>query len=370
MFMKYLEMDLKSLPINMKGMKRVEDRYYCNYSNEKSKKINDMKEALFSISHMVIKDKAMVEVLKNANKVSNTDITTLIFGETGVGKEGIAKYIHYNSSRKDEAFITINCGAIPENLIESELFGYETGAFTGANKGGKVGLFQLAHGGTIFLDEVGELPLNTQVKLLRVIQEKQFEKVGGVTSISVDIRIIAATNKDLKKLIDMKMFREDLYYRLSVFPIIIPPLRERKEDIKALINYFSEDINTKYNSNRSFSEEALECLYNYPWPGNVRELRNIIESQIIISESDIIHKDSLPHEFIDVTMEQDYILSINNYSIKGYSLKEIMKKIEMEIINDALERYGSIGTVAKVLQIDPSTLMRKRKKYCKEDNVK
>lgn len=346
-------------------MDNNEVTFYNDSSMEYDKELQIMKENLFNISGMSIESNSMMGVLRNSSKISKTDITALILGETGVGKEGIAKYIHYNSKRKDNAFITINCGAIPENLIESELFGYEPGAFTGANKGGKIGLFQLADGGTIFLDEVGELPLTTQVKLLRVLQEKQIEKVGGVESISVDIRIIAATNKDLKKLIDMKLFREDLYYRLSVFPIVIPPLRERKEDIKLLIDYFTNEINEKYNTKCNFSENALECLYNYEWPGNVRELKNIVERQIIMNESNIIYKRNLDQEIKNTKIEQDYMLSMNNYSIKGYSLKEIIDKIEIEIIEDALERYGNVRTAAKALQIDPSTLIRKKQKYFK-----
>ncbi|WP_051540147.1 sigma-54 interaction domain-containing protein [Clostridium ihumii] len=346
-------------------MDNNEVTFYNDSSMEYDKELQVMKKNLFNISGMSIESNSMMDVLKNSSKISKTDITALILGETGVGKEGIAKYIHYNSKRKDNAFITINCGAIPENLIESELFGYEPGAFTGANKGGKIGLFQLADGGTIFLDEVGELPLTTQVKLLRVLQEKQIEKVGGVESISVDIRIIAATNKDLKKLIDMKLFREDLYYRLSVFPIVIPPLRERKEDIKLLIDFFTNEINEKYNTKCNFSENALECLYNYEWPGNVRELKNIVERQIIMNESNIIYKRNLDQEIKNTKIEQDYMLSMNNYSIKGYSLKEIIDKIEIEIIEDALERYGNVRTAAKALQIDPSTLIRKKQKYFK-----
>ncbi|MGG7163163.1 sigma-54 interaction domain-containing protein [Clostridium ihumii] len=346
-------------------MDNNEVTFYNDSSMEYDKELQVMKRNLFNISGMSIESNSMMDVLRNSTKISKTDITALILGETGVGKEGIAKYIHYNSKRKDNAFITINCGAIPENLIESELFGYEPGAFTGANKGGKIGLFQLADGGTIFLDEVGELPLTTQVKLLRVLQEKQIEKVGGVESISVDIRIIAATNKDLKKLIDMKLFREDLYYRLSVFPIVIPPLRERKEDIKLLIDYFTNEINEKYNTKCNFSENALECLYNYEWPGNVRELKNIVERQIIMNESNIIYKRNLDQEIKNTKIEQDYMLSMNNYSIKGYSLKEIIDKIEIEIIEDALERYGNVRTAAKALQIDPSTLIRKKQKYFK-----
>ena len=339
--------------------------YNYEASNKDLQQIKSMRDKLFSISHMMIEDRNMIEILKLATKVSRVDTTVLILGETGVGKEGIAKYIHYNSFRKEEPFIIINCGAIPENLIESELFGYEGGAFTGANKGGKVGLFQLAHKGTIFLDEVGELPLEVQVKLLRVLQEQHIEKVGSMKSIEVDVRVLAATNRDLKELIQKKQFREDLYYRLSVFPIEIPPLRERKGDIIPLINYFTNTINEKYNFNCSFSEEAIDCLYSYEWKGNVRELRNVIERNIIINDKKLIGKKDLPPYISALEKQQEFILSINNFSIKGYSLKDIIQKIEREIIEDALARYGNVRMAAKALDIDPSTLIRKRNRNSK-----
>lgn len=327
--------------------------------------MESIKNKLFNISHMIVEDKGMVQVLKMATKVAKVDTTVLILGETGVGKEGIAKYIHYSSDRHNNPFITVNCGAIPENLIESELFGYEGGAFTGANKCGKVGLFQLAHGGTIFLDEVGELPLEVQVKLLRVLQEHQIEKVGSAKSIDVDVRVLAATNRNLKELIDKRQFREDLYYRLSVFPIEIPPLRERKSDIIPLINYFTEDINKKYNFNCSFSQEALDYLYSYEWKGNIRELRNVVERNIVMKDSGLIEKDDLPDYITCCEKEQEFIFGINNFSIKGYSLKDIIQKIEGEIIEDALSRYGNIRMASKALGIDPSTLTRKRRRFIK-----
>ncbi|GAA0777895.1 hypothetical protein GCM10008908_33850 [Clostridium subterminale] len=337
-------------------------KYNSETCSKQAFNVEEIKDKLYEISGMKVEAPPMLEVMKSATKILNVDTTALILGETGVGKEGIAKYIHFNSSRRNKAFITINCGAIPENLIESELFGYEAGAFTGASKGGKIGLFQLADGGTIFLDEVGELPLLTQVKLLRVIQEKKFEKVGGTNSISVDIRIIAATNKDLKQLIKAKEFRSDLYYRLSVFPIKIPPLRERKEDVPLLIQYFMDSLNKKYNLQCYLSEEAMEYLYNYEWPGNVRELKNVIERQIIMAEDNEIKKNSLPEEIIKAKQEQEYMISINNYSIKGYSLKEIIEEIELEIINDAINRHGNIKNASKALGIDASTIVRKRQR--------
>ncbi|SFB05035.1 sigma-54 interaction domain-containing protein [Clostridium frigidicarnis] len=342
--------------------------YNEHYNNFGKMNILDnkvMKDKLYDISNMVVEDREMLNILKMATKVSKVDTTVLILGETGVGKEGIAKYIHCNSNRKNNPFITINCGAIPENLIESELFGYESGAFTGANKGGKMGLFQLAHGGTIFLDEVGELPLEVQVKLLRVLQEHQIERVGSINSIKVDLRVVAATNKNLIELIEKNKFREDLYYRLSVFPIEIPPLRERKDDIVPLINYFLKDINDQYGFVSSFSEEAIKCLCEYSWPGNVRELRNIIERSIVMNGNTIIQRKDLPECINGFEVEQEFIFGINNFSIKGCSLKEFTQKIEFEIIEDAVERYGNIRMAAKALGIDPSTLIRKRNKNIK-----
>lgn len=318
------------------------------------------KNNLFKISNMIVEDKKMLEILKIATKISKVDTTALILGETGVGKEGVAKYIHYNSKRKDKPFITINCGAIPENLIESELFGYEGGAFTGANKEGRTGLFEVASGGTIFLDEVGEFSLDVQVKLLRVLQEQRIERIGSNKSVSIDVRVLAATNRNLEELIKKKLFREDLYYRLSVLPINIPPLRDRKDDILPLVEYFTEDINKKYNFNCSFTDEALECLYSYEWKGNVRELKNIIERSIVISDKCLIKKENLPNHISRITSEHEVIFSINNFAIKGYRLKDITQRMECEVIEDALDRYGNIKMAAKALGIDPSTLIRKR----------
>ncbi|WP_246582968.1 sigma-54 interaction domain-containing protein [Clostridium simiarum] len=330
----------------------------CSYT------IENMKDNIFKISDMIVEDKLMIDILKIVTSLSKVDTTVLILGETGVGKEGLAKYMHYNSKRKDKPFITINCGAIPENLIESELFGYEAGAFTGASKEGKIGLFQLAHEGTVFLDEVGELPLEVQVKLLRVLQEKQIEKVGGIKSTKVDVRVLGATNKDLKDLVEKGEFREDLYYRLSVFPIEIPPLRKRKGDIVPLVKYFSKIINEKYNFKCEFEEEALDCLQWYEWPGNIRELKNIVERHIVMQREGFIRKNDL-NDYIYKEGNRELTFSINNLCIKGYGLKEIIQKIELEIIDDAIDRYGNIRMAAKALGVDPSTLIRKRQKSIK-----
>lgn len=328
-----------------------------------NKLIDGCKRSLYDISKMIVEDNSMLEVLNTAYKVSKVESSVIILGETGVGKEGIAKYIHYSSSRKNHSFITINCGAIPNGLIESELFGYEPGAFTGASKTGKMGLFQLADKGTIFLDEVGELPQEVQVKLLRVLQEQEIEKVGGIKSIKINVRVIAATHRNLQDLISKGLFREDLYYRLCTLPIKIPPLRERKSDIIPLVKYFATVINKKYNLDVNFNKEALECLRGYHWPGNVRELRNIVEMSIVMSEANLIGVLDLPEHIINNSKRDEVEFSVSNLSIKGNSLKDIMEKIEEEIIEDAIQRYGSIRMTAKALGVDSSTLIRKRQKY-------
>ncbi|RKQ15963.1 sigma-54 interaction domain-containing protein [Ureibacillus endophyticus] len=226
------------------------------------------------ISH----SKEMNQILETVYQIANVDSTVLLLGESGVGKDRIANIIHEESLRSDKgSFVKINCGAIPPELLESELFGYEKGAFTGANKDGKAGYFEFADKGTIFLDEIGELPKNLQVKLLRVIQDQTVTRVGGLKEKQIDVRIIAATNRDLEMMVKQGDFREDLFYRLNVVPIVIPPLRKRREDIPFLISYYLEQFNSKYSKNINLDTETLEKLYKYNWPGNIRELSNVIE---------------------------------------------------------------------------------------------
>ncbi|MEH6940738.1 sigma 54-interacting transcriptional regulator, partial [Bacillus sp. JJ722] len=241
--------------------------------------------------NLIAHSSAMRETLSHSEQIANVDSTVLLLGESGVGKSEISNFIHQNSNRKLQPFITVNCGAILESLVDSELFGYEGGAFTGANKGGKVGYFERAHGGTIFLDEVGELPLTIQVKLLRVLQEKEIIRVGGSKPIKVDVRVITATNKDLSKLVEEKKFREDLFYRLNVIPIHIPPLRERGDDIPFLIKQFQENFCFKYGLNKVFSDEAVQAMTHYHWPGNVRELVNMVERLLVTLNIPVINKE-------------------------------------------------------------------------------
>jgi len=294
---------------------------------------------------------------KKARKVANSNSTVLILGESGTGKELFARAIHYSSNRKNKPFIAFNCAAIPETLLESELFGYEEGAFTGAIRSGKPGKFQLAQGGTIFLDEIGDMPLHLQTKLLRVLQEKTIEKIGGQKSITVDIRIIAATNKDLDKMVENGEFREDLYYRLNVIPINIPPLRERTGDIKIMLEHFLKQYNKKLNKNiKGFSANVESILLNNKWKGNVRQLENVVEYAVNMETTSYITMNSIPQKIKDTDESR---LSTK----KIISIKEMEKKL----IQEALFQYGDsvIGKnmVADVLGISIATLYRKIKEY-------
>lgn len=303
-------------------------------------------------------DENSKEILNIARKVAGLDTTVMLIGETGVGKELFANYILKNSKRKNKPFIKVNCGAITPSLAESEFFGYEKGAFTGADKNGKAGIFEAANNGTVFLDEIGELPLSLQVKLLRVLQENEIERVGGTKSIKVNVRIIAATNANLEKLVDQKLFRKDLYYRLMVFPIYIPPLRNRKKDIIPLVNLFKDTFNKKYGFNKSFSNDVLEKLQNYDWPGNIRELRNIVERGLILAENTVTIKDLI---FFDNKKIQN-----NKFNLPDTdNLKELIEQIELSYINKAYDKYKNVRQAAESLNMDPSTFVRKRKKYTK-----
>jgi transcriptional regulator with PAS, ATPase and Fis domain len=289
-----------------------------------------------------------------------TDFTVMITGESGVGKEVLAKFLHINSHRSKGNFIKVNCGAIPENLIESELFGYERGAFTGASVEGKPGLFEIAHGGTIFLDEIGELPYNMQVKLLRVLQEGEFTRVGGVMPRKADVRVVAATHRNLEEMVNERLFREDLYYRLNVIPILVPPLRERPADILALIRYFLEGINAKYHWQKRFGRDALDALHDYHWPGNIRELKNVVERVVAMSRDDIIACDDLPNKIVAQNRE-----SVMRYLTDIVPLEEAVAGVEEALLTKAFEKYGNVRAAAKALGIDASTFVRKRQRIRK-----
>ncbi|UZW13610.1 sigma 54-interacting transcriptional regulator [Clostridium pasteurianum] len=342
--------ELYELKEQLKKNKELTEKYYSQ--------VEAMRNQLLNFSDLVAEDSKMIYILEVAEKVAKVDTTVLLLGETGVGKEKIAKYIHKNSTRKSKSFVKIDCGAIPENLIESELFGYEKCAFTGANKYGKIGLFELGDGGTIFLDEVGELPLNMQVKLLRVLQEGEIKRVGGTDTIKVDVRIIAATNRNLEDMVNKNTFREDLYYRLNVVPITILPLRKRKDDIEPLIKHFLNTFNKKYRFNKVITCSAINCLREYKWPGNVRELRNIIERIVIMSSGDNILKSDLPIK--EIWSNHEVKPQFHN---KNITLKEAVEGLEQSLIESAFEKYGNVRSAAKELGIDASTLVRKRKRY-------
>ena len=296
---------------------------------------------------MVAKKQALITARGNS--------TVLITGESGTGKEMFAKAIHYASARGDNPFITVNCGAIPENLLESELFGYEKGAFTGANEKGKVGKFELADGGTIFLDEIGDMPLHLQVKILHVLQNMRFEKVGGSRSKIVDVRVIAATNKDLEKMIAEGTFREDLYYRLSVIPLSIPPLRERKADIRMLMYHFLKKYNTFMNRKiEGFSDEVEELYMNYDWPGNVRELENAVEYGTNMAFGKVIDIEDVP---VRILKKEEEIVKFKNMD---KPLAEQVKLYEKEIITKKLKQHNGIkDVVARELGLSRATLYRK-----------
>jgi len=267
-----------------------------------TRELQNLKENVkkeYSFDSIISSDGKMQDVFKLVTKVLHNDITVLIYGESGTGKELIARAIHYNGQRKDKPFVVVNCASIPRELLESELFGHEKGSFTGAHAR-KLGKFEIAKGGTIFLDEVGELEMLLQAKLLRVIQQKEFERVGGTELIKTDVRIISATNRDLKKAVENKEFREDLYYRLNSFPISIPPLRHRKSDILILSEHFIQKFSAKLQKNtKGFSKRALKLIYEYNWPGNVREIENTIERCLIITDKDIIDVEGSSSTFKD-----------------------------------------------------------------------
>lgn len=303
----------------------------------------------------------MGEVHDLIEKIIDTDSTILIQGESGTGKEVIAKTIHYNSPRKDKPFIPINCGAIPESLLESELFGHERGAFTGATSS-RLGRFELAHGGTLLLDEISEMPFPLQVKLLRVLQEREFERVGGNRSIRVDVRIISATNQDLEEAVEEKRFREDLFYRLNVIPINLPPLRDRKDDILILAHHFMNQLNERKKWNiLGITPEAQELLMEYPWPGNVRELENLMERVMTLKQEGVISKEELPPKFTR-TDRRGFFPNLE-LPEEGVHFSELVSQFEDQLLQKALlKAKGVKNRAAQLLHLNRTTLVEKLKK--------
>ncbi|MEW4241382.1 MULTISPECIES: sigma-54 interaction domain-containing protein [Priestia] len=328
-------------------------RLIAGYKQELMELKKDKTEKVKLISY----SKKMEKTLELARRVANVDSTVLILGESGVGKEMVANLIHETSDRKNSPFIKVNCGAIPENLLESELFGYEGGAFTGAKKEGKMGLFELANKGTLFLDEIAEMPLALQVKLLRVLQEREVMRVGGVKPVAVNVRIIAATNRNLHEDVQKGNFREDLYYRLNVIPLSILPLRERREDILPLASYFIEQFNQKYLTKKTLSAETAEAFELYNWPGNVRELQNIVERLIVMSDGDEIQHLHLPEELTNLSSNRDKVQVLDILP-----LKECMEMAEKQLLRLAKQKYSSTVKIADALQVNQSTISRKLQK--------
>lgn len=308
----------------------------------------------------------MHKVLRMVEKIAKVDSTVLVTGKSGVGKGVIVSSIHKKSKRKNKPFIHINCGAIPESLIEAELFGYEPGSFTGAKKEGKKGLFEEANGGTVFLDEIGDMPLNIQVKILKTLQESVIERVGGTKSIKIDVRIIAATNKDLEKMVEEETFREDLFYRLNVIPVFIPPLNKRPEDISYLMDYFINKFNNKYNSSTFLSLEVENALVNYNWPGNVRELENLIERLVVIADNNEIYLEDLPQNILNKGMDNSQSF-VHIHDI--CTLKKAQEEVEEQLIKRAYFKYKSSYKVGEVLGINQSTAFRKIQKHIKNDSI-
>ncbi len=334
-----------------------------NYRNLKRENSTLKKQLTTRYSHenIVGDSEKIQEVFRLIEKVAQTDSTVLIMGDSGTGKELIAHAIHYQSDRRDKPFVPVNCGAIPEELLESELFGHEKGAFTHAIRT-RIGRFELANGGTIFLDEIGDMSPNLQVKILRVLQDHQFERIGGTRTIKSDIRVIAATNKNLEEAVQIGRFREDLYYRLNVIPIHVPPLRERTSDIPLLVHHFLDKFNrTKKKSIKSISKEVMQCFMLYGWPGNVRELENMIERLIILANEDRITVRDLPERLrAQRTEEMAQSLSIPE---EGLSFNSAVSEFEKTLILQALDKTGWIkNKAAQLLNLNRTTLIEKMKK--------
>ncbi len=312
---------------------------------------------------MVTRNINMLHIREMAEDIGKIDAAVMITGESGTGKEVIADIIHKSSRRREAPFVKVNCAAIPETLMESEFFGYEQGAFTGASGNGKIGLFELADGGTLFLDEVGELSIPIQSKLLRVLQDKEVRRVGGEKSISVDIRIIAATNRDLKAEVAKGTFRKDLYYRLFVVPIALPPLRERKEDIELLTKHFLDIFNKQYNMKKTIGPEAMGIMERYQWPGNVRELRNVVERLVVSGAGNDISR--IQVEFcLKGSMSSAFEIGGGYMAVEEeLYLDDMVGRYEKQIIQDVLKECGTVTAAARVLHVDKSTISRKMKKY-------
>ncbi|MGW6662986.1 MULTISPECIES: sigma 54-interacting transcriptional regulator [Peribacillus] len=344
-------------------IRNLQDQY-----GQLEKKIQEYQsevEELREQEELIYRSKEMRQIAKTIHRVSKTDATVMLLGESGVGKSVFARRLHNQSYRSKEPFIEVNCSTIPESLFESEMFGYEAGSFTGAQKQGKQGLVEQADNGTLFLDEIGELPLDMQVKLLNVLQEKTFKRVGGKKEYRIDFRLVTATNQNLEEMVEKGTFRLDLYYRLNVIPIQIPPLRERKEDIAILINHNLEIINNKYKTDKKLHPSTYEILIQHKWSGNVRELENLIERLILTSEDSIIFPGFLPSHFHgQESLEKiDDTLMIDNMMVDDSDLNTALEQVEKWMMMKASKQCKSTYEMAKFLGISQPSVVRKMKKY-------
>lgn len=370
--MKLGAFDYITKPFNLEelflAIKRALDVSKLQEENTRLKK--ELKRK-FGYKKIVGNSARIQNVIKFIEKIADTDSTVLVTGESGTGKELVAKTIHYNSLRSKKPFVPLNCAAIPKDILESELFGHEKGAFTGAVST-RIGRFEMANNGTLFLDEIGELAPALQVKLLRVLQEKEFERVGGIKTIKVDVRILAATNRDLEKAVSEGKFREDLYYRLNVIPLHLPPLRKMKEDIPLLLEHFIADIaRRKKKQLPRISERAMQCMINYKWPGNVRELENLVERMLILKEGEEITPDDLPERVVDKRLVQTSTVKAQILSTEGVDLNMMLDEIENNMIVQALEiSKGVKSKAASLLGLNRTTLIEKLKKKAIELNTR
>ncbi len=356
--------DYFSKPVDLPKLEIAIRNAIKNYDLQKKvKSLLEEQQKIYQFDNIIAIDDRMQEVFKLMKKVLNTNVNVLIYGESGTGKELIARAIHSNSDRKDKPFVVVNCASIPKDLLESELFGHEKGSFTGAFQR-KIGKFELADGGTIFLDEIGELELSLQAKLLRVIQDKTFERVGGNEPITTTARIISATNKDLKKAVQEKLFREDLYYRLSTFPILVPPLRERKGDIVILAEHFVKKFSQEAKvPTPSITKEVIEIFIRYPWPGNVRELENVLQRAVLICDDNKIRVKDLPLS-LQAYLPEALVGEISS-KIDAESHEIIpLEKVKENALRHALKvTKGNIQEAARRLQIGRATIYRMMKEY-------
>jgi two-component system NtrC family response regulator len=327
---------------------------------KENRRLSEALSEKHKFSNIIGRSKPMLRIYDLIGKVAYSKASVLITGPSGTGKELIAKAIHYESPRKNRPFISVNCGALTETLLESELFGHEKGAFTGA-VALKKGRFELADGGTLFLDEIGEMPPSLQVKLLRVLQEMEFERVGGTRSLRVDVRVLSASNRNLKETVAEGSFREDLFYRLNVIHIEVPPLRERPEDIRLLVNHFIDKYRrTSGEEKIELSPEVWKSFYAYGWPGNVRELENVIERAVVLNSEGVINQRDLPAEFSEENIELD----VDRFIPSDVPLQETMEKIEEQLIRRALKQSGDVQShAAERLGITKSLIQHKMKKY-------